>query len=567
MKVRKIITSAMITAGIISGLVSVTPLSVSAVNSKVMYYDVEAQLQKRITDETKIFPGGSYWNHKGKSSYNENTYSYKACDHLQDKANNSICCSEVQLSPGKAGSQCVGFAYKLAKDIWGTTEFYSNKINNSYEPKVGDNVRLYIPVEDKTRLKVAVDEQPHSIFITSVSGDKITFAECNGELENCQILWNRKEYYKNVIAESKNVTNSSGYTREATLYQGDENSLVVVDKSFLRKYGVEYQRPVIAGDLNKNGMLDSKDLMLFTDTVMKDGTTLHSIPLSYYDVNGDGHVDMNDYNSIRYGSNNLRIVLPNESTTSRWNTLNNDKGSFIWIDNYFVKNKLGGVAWIGSVDKEISSFEVPSKAYCSEENKWYDVTEIGYDSLRSGDKYMSGNGGRTCTAGYKINTLSIPDSVKRIHSYAFDKWTITSIKFSGSNPQLEEIGYNAFNECKSLKTLDLSAAKKLKSIANGTFEGCTSLYHIDLPNTGNSIKLGTEGGSIFGSTNPDGVTMDIANPNNSTSGSSYQSVYITTSDYNYWLNNDLYFYGRMFRLYHNSSYIGKVDRYNGYLRP
>ena len=154
----------------------------------------------------------------------------------------------------------------------------------------------------------------------------------------------------------------------------------------------------------------------------------------------------------------------------------------------------------------------------------------------------------------------------------FDKtknyWSLTSLRFSGSNPQLETVDTFAFYECKSLETLDLSPAKKLKSVGNYAFEGCEALYHIDLPFTGSAINLGSGSGSIFGNTDPLSATIEIKNPNNSTSpASNYQKIYISDMDYNHWINNNLYYYGKLFKLYNGEYYLGQVNKNQGYLRP
>lgn len=561
MKLFKQITSAMLSITIVAGAAA-TSLSTkpcaAAASTKVMYNTVLSEWQSRVNAEMNKFPNYSYWNHKGKSSYTEATYTYTPCDHIHEKAKNQTYCNTTYVSGYKSG-QCYGFAYLIAKDIWGTTEFYNNSIDQNYEPKVGDNVRLEFTVQTKQ----GTAKQPHSIFITGISGDKITFAECNGELEDCRIRWNRTTYYDRIIAEDVWVPNASGTMVNKALFKGDQSSVTTVTKSFLRNHGISYDRPVIAGDLNKNGQLDSGDAMIFSDTVMKDGRTSNSdhTPLSYYDVNGDGHVDTSDYNEIRYGRNNLRIVMPNERPTCRWRSLRHSSGFLYYDGSYYVKNDIGGVSWIGSVDSEIVDLYVSSRVYCQSDGRWYDVTEIGHEAYQ-------GQGWRTCTADYKIKTLHIPDSIKRIHSFAIENWTITSLAFSGSNPQLETVDEFAFYNCKSLKTLDLSPAKKLKTIGNSAFDGCTALYHVDLPYTGSPINLGSGNGSIFGSTDPSSATIDIKNPNNSTTpASNYQKIVISGKDYNYWLNNDLYYYGKLFKMYYGDTYLGQVDRYNDYLRP
>lgn len=562
MKLIKRITSTMLSVTIIAGAAATglsTKMSASAADTKLMYHTVISEWQSRINAEKEKFPNNSYWNHRGLSSYNEDTYTYQPCYHAQDYAKGETCCSETRIESGDDRGQCYGFAFKLAKDIWGTTEFYRNYIDDNYEPKIGDNVRLEFDVEGLP----SYENQGHSIFITDISGENITFAECNGELQDCQIRWDRTEYYEKLIYENISVEDYNGNQITKKLVKGDPNSLTTVTKSYLREHGKNYFRPVIAGDLNRNGILDSDDAYEFANSIMTKGTKLYGTRYSYYDVNGDGHIDSSDYNEIRYGRYNLRIVMSGESTSCRWSSLNNAYGFRYYDDCYYIKNDLGGVSWIGSLDTEKSTIYVPSRVYSNEDKCWYDVTEIGYDAYDG-----NGHGWRTCTPNYKTNTIYIPDTVKKIHSYAFDNWSLTSLRFSGSNPQLETIDVDAFYECKSLETLDLSPAKKLKSIGNFAFIGCTSLNRIIIPYTGSDMNLGSDNQSIFGNTVPNKVTIEINNPNNSTNpASNYQKVYITDKDREHWANANLYFYGKLFKLYKGGSYLGQVNKNQNYLRP
>lgn len=557
MKLIKQMTSAMLSMAIIAGTTA-TGLSArtdtAAAGTKLMYNTVISEWKTRINHEkNKVFPDGSYWNHIGLSSFDDNTCTDKPCRHVHDHAQNIENCCKTQLADGSYMGQCYGFAYKLAKDIWKTEEYYSFSIenNNDYEPRIGDNVRLNYEVEGST-------DQGHSIFITDISGDNITFAECNGELQDCRITWDRTSYYERIITKDVWVEEIKAFRG---IKAGDPDSVATVTKDFLIKYGTLCFRPVIAGDLNKNGRLDSGDAEIFEQTVMKNGWTSNSnhTPLSYYDVNGDGYVDTKDYNEIRYGSNNYRLILPGESPKCRWDSIMNDHG-FLFNGCYYVPNNIGGASWIGVLDTELTSVYVSSRVYNSNDRKWYDVNEIGYDS------HLGFGGSRTCTADCKIKTLYIPDSIKRIHSYTFENGQLTSLRFSGSNPQLDTIDEYAFYNCKTLKTLDLIPAKKLKTICSNAFDGCTGLYHIDLPYTTHTLNLGSGNGSIFGSTNPRSATIEITNPNRSTSPSSnFQKISISNQDLNYWKNYKLYFHGRIFKIYNQNRFICQQGEYLGYL--
>ena len=139
--------------------------------------------------------------------------------------------------------QCIGFASKVAEDIWGTKDFVQYRIENgklvlegtareTYEPKIGDTVRFW----------------NHSIFITGISGDQIYFVQCNGD-GKCGIDWDATYYHQYRIT-----------------------------KQFLRDEAEYIERVAVAGDLNLNGRIDSGDASIFESTIMYDGITKGTIP-------------------------------------------------------------------------------------------------------------------------------------------------------------------------------------------------------------------------------------------------------------------------------------------------
>ncbi|EWM52270.1 leucine-rich repeat protein [Ruminococcus flavefaciens] len=573
MKLIKHFTSAMLSVAIIAGAAATglsTKIDTNAANDVLMYETVLSNWQSRINAEKAKFPNGAYWNHKGKSSYDENTYSYTPCNHTPEKVKGACQCSKTYTPPARLSDwsltdsgtvgQCYGFASKLAQDIWGTTQFIHGTINSNYEPKVGDNVRLSFSVKTSAGSKA----QPHSIFITGISGENITFADCNGDLEDCKIKWDQTRYYQSVDAFDVQYPDKNGVMQKAILYKGNANSRITVTKTYLREHGVFFERPAISGDLNMNGMLDSGDAGIFESTVMQDGRTARSnwAPLSFYDVNGDGYVNTDDYNEIRYGRNNLRIIRSNENVTCRWKSCNHINGFLFNDGSYYVKNDIGGVSWIGTLDSEVTNLTVSSRVYCPSDKTWYDVTEIGYEARGNGGGY------RTCTANTKIQTFTIPDTVKKIHSYAFDGGALRSFYFGGSNSQLETIDNYAFYNCKSLTFIDLRKAKNLTTIGDNAFEGCDKLRYIDLPFTP-SINIGTSAkGSIFGNNKTNSTTLYVNNPNNAASpASNYQVLKFGSKDLNYWTDGQVKMYGKLFKVYLRDQYISQKGIYQGFLNP
>lgn len=476
----------------VSGNLSITA-SAATVNSitSASAWDAAIAQEKQKYPE---YMGGRkcYWN-KGWNSNtnqngNENTYSTTRCYHndmgycstcntMQMNATNGYYYNENYCLytnyDGAHGSytsysQCIAFACKLARDLWQTDTFiqynidgdgkvvYGDGTRADYTPKVGDNVRLSFSSGTE-----------HSIFITAVNGDNVTFAQCNAD-NKCGIEWDR------------------------TYYNGTR-----VNTNYLRSHADYVERPAIAGDLNLNGRIDSGDAAIFESTVMYNGVTrgtntssrptIDGAPMSAYDVNGDGYVNTTDLNQIRYGSNHpdyMRIISYHDEVSCRWQQIKHTRGFRFSDGCYYVKNNMGGASWIGAVDTEISTLTVASSVYCPDDNRWYTVNEIGYDAQGAQ------SGWRTCTAKCKIKTMRLPDTIKKIHAYTFEDGELERLQFAGSNPQLETIDAYAFWNCKMLGsrdsgTLDFRPAKKLKrsAVDSTAFTGTPRLWTIKYYNS------------------------------------------------------------------------------------
>ena len=134
-------------------------------------------------DLMQQFPNGKYWNHVGMSDNNQDGYTNTPCpSHGKDNTNLSTC-NCYKLNGMVKAWQCQGFVIKCGYDAYGSDPYTwsqitgSNALNNL---KPGDIVRYYINGID--------DDNLHSIFVTSVSGDTITFGDCNADLQ-CGIRW------------------------------------------------------------------------------------------------------------------------------------------------------------------------------------------------------------------------------------------------------------------------------------------------------------------------------------------------------------------------------------------
>ena len=570
----KRIASAALSAAMLTG-VAAGSLSAQTTASAATYQTIHSvtattEWTRRINAEKAKYPEKKnnkqcYWNKKWNSitgKYgDEDSYSTSACVHnsygycndckvLQMTTYSGYYYSNhYNLSTNSYGgstrtySQCIAFAAKLALDIWQTDVFirydirdgkvqYGDGSSEDYVPKVGDILRF------------VSGGYEHSIFITYVNGDDIRFAQCNAD-NKCGIDWDANNY------------NGSGITQR-----------------YLRARAQYVERPAIAGDLNLNGKIDNGDASIFEDTVMYDGNPVGEIsngvnccaPMTAYDVNGDGYVNTDDLNQIKYGSNHpdyMKIINHSDPTTCRWQPKRHISGFRFSDGCYYVKNNIGGVAWIGAVDTELKSLTLPSRVYSDKDKRWYDVNEVGYNAQGRGA------GWRTCTDHCKIETLRIPDSIKRIHSFVFEEGALRSLVFEGSNPQLETIEESAFYNCKNLGGLYLTKATKLANIGDNAFAGCSNLTYIDLPYfNDHSLYFGsTANGSVFGTGKTVVSQMFVNNPNRINTAANYQHLKFKSGDINYWRNGKLKLYGRLFKVYQGEQLIATKSTGNGYLYP
>ena len=239
--------------------------------------------------ECKKFPNGKYWSNNmnytnDKAWNNANRYKKAYSDTINDSADNSFTVDDIVgsdykylVNSGKNNNQsnydtyyeCYGFALKLASDYFDTKSFIRldgvNFNSATYKPRVGDVIRI-----GKNGAGF------HSIFVTKVEGNIITFADCNSDKHNL-IRWSQKIDIKNF--------NICGYNEiewvERPMMVGDVNGDTVVDITDVStlsvmvnatkdntKSGVVTIYRNKAADLNKDGKVNSKDLDLLRSYVI-----------------------------------------------------------------------------------------------------------------------------------------------------------------------------------------------------------------------------------------------------------------------------------------------------------
>ncbi len=210
-----------------------------------------------IRNESRRFSNGKYWNGGGdsgitsKPSTNTSIENKFTADRIYVSRNFFYNVDSRDLS----STLCEGFARKLSYDYYGTKTFLV-LYNVSYDDiKPGDIVGF-----KNSRTSTS----GHAIFVLSVSGDTITFADCNGD-SKCGIRWGAK-ISKKSLGTLERIT-----------------------------------RPFMVGDTNFDGVVDKSDLGALNAYIE------NSSSLSGYenrainrsgDINNDGEINTVDYNLL-----------------------------------------------------------------------------------------------------------------------------------------------------------------------------------------------------------------------------------------------------------------------------
>ena len=140
----------------------------------------------KIIELQKIFPEGKFWNHMGLEATNSevtnNIYSVTdiPCNHTKNGENycNAHYGKSDDLYPYKATCcQCRGFTSLLSDLIFGA-DAPVRYFEDYDELRIGDQARI--------------DGDYHSVFIIDKTDEYVIVAECNRDLQTCQINWGRK---------------------------------------------------------------------------------------------------------------------------------------------------------------------------------------------------------------------------------------------------------------------------------------------------------------------------------------------------------------------------------------
>ena len=211
------------------------------------------------------FPHGKYWNHMpdrgcGMTYNNQDGWTEIPCP-----KHNGYCGTSLQTCNGYAPNgrelsyQCWGFADKLGHDASGFDP--QNSANNGWDKLYYKDSLNDLKAGDILRYK---KNDEHSIYVTAVSGDTITYADCNYD-GSCIIRWDQ------TISKS---TIRAGFifrlSAPSTLHQ--ENAYLLDVDALLDENEAETTSGWATFDVLINGAAFQTGVSEFREYLVKDST-------------------------------------------------------------------------------------------------------------------------------------------------------------------------------------------------------------------------------------------------------------------------------------------------------
>lgn len=154
------------------------------------------------------FPHNKYWNHAGNpgssnSVNNQDGYTSTPCSVHGVVGTSKQTCNGFQPGSTQLSWQCMGYAEKLGYDFTG----YNPRNNaNGWYTYTSSSALNSLKAGDIVRYK----NNGHSIFVTAVNGDTVTYTDCNSD-NHCVIKWG-KTISKSTLKASFTHVRSAPYS-------------------------------------------------------------------------------------------------------------------------------------------------------------------------------------------------------------------------------------------------------------------------------------------------------------------------------------------------------------------
>lgn len=194
---------------------------------------------------TKKFPHKKYWNHVGSKKNNADSVTNLPCP---THKNISWDSEDKTCNSFENAIQCMGFAYKIAYEITGSSPrtWSKRETLNPKKLRVGDVIRYR--------------NGSHSLVVTGVKGKEISFVDANW-YPGCQIRWGRMKLedmpgFSYVLHESGNTrTNTDLDFHNATVERGNEEEQQLESEAENWKMNNEGSLNVRAGASTKKSII------------------------------------------------------------------------------------------------------------------------------------------------------------------------------------------------------------------------------------------------------------------------------------------------------------------------
>lgn len=144
------------------------------------------------------FPHDKYWNHAGNpgasnSVNNQDGWTNTPCSvhgGITTTNKNVRTCNGFAPDGTQVSYQCMGFAEKLGYDATGGCN--PRDSNSGWQTYTGASAINKIDILKPGDIVRYTTSDHHSIYITAVNGENVTYADCNGGGNKCKILWDNK---------------------------------------------------------------------------------------------------------------------------------------------------------------------------------------------------------------------------------------------------------------------------------------------------------------------------------------------------------------------------------------
>ncbi len=179
----------------------------------------------------KKFPDGKYWNHAGNpgssnSVNNQDGYTSTPCSVHGVVGTSKQTCNGFAPNGTQLSWQCMGYAEKLGYDATG----YNPRNNaNGWKTYTSSSALDNLKAGDIVRYK----NNGHSIYVTAVDGNTVTYTDCNSD-DHCKIMWDKtisKATLKSSFTHVRSAPSALATTYEIGRYKITANGGLILRKT------------------------------------------------------------------------------------------------------------------------------------------------------------------------------------------------------------------------------------------------------------------------------------------------------------------------------------------------